>query len=285
MKSNFKYLLTYYGSKNLICDWILSYFPHDYTNLHYVEPFCGGLCVFLNKVPSPLESISDLNKDLFNLFLNVRDNYENLFHKIDNTIFNENDFNLAKKIIKDNNASSLDRAWATYIQYNFSFSGMGENMRYTASSRKNLQKSFVNTPKLFSKNKEMLEFIKNRLKNTQIFNRPAEWFIDTFRREKYTLMYLDPPYPHAKQGYKHKFSINDFNKMLVKLYDAKFKFLLSFYEKEDMHLQHFRIDPRFTFLYKNTRSTAGYYDTSKNNQKRTECLLINYKKYYKQLDL
>ena len=67
--------------------------------------------------------------------------------------------------------------------------------------------------------------------------------------------------------------MDDFNKMLDKLYKAKFKFALSFYEKEGMELEKFKDSHQYSILYKNTLSLLS----STNNVKRTECLLINYK--------
>ena len=100
-------LFSYYGGKYVIGDWIISKFPHNYTKLHYVEPFGGGLSIFFLKRPSLLETINDIDKRLFNLYLNLRDNYDDLMHKIQYTLYSQNEFNYAKDILKDDNASEF----------------------------------------------------------------------------------------------------------------------------------------------------------------------------------
>ena len=273
-------LFPYYGGKYKIAEWILSHFPKNYIRMHYIEPFAGGLAVFFKKNISRLESISDLDKNLFHLYKNIRDNYTQLYYKIDNTLYSENDFYLAKNILKGKEASSIDRAWAIYIKLNLIFSGTSHGgFGYTISSRFREKVDFVQHPQRFHNTKKLLNRIKDRLYHTQIFNRPADFFIDRCKDNKEVLMYLDPPYPSTQQAYDNQFTMESFNQMLIKLYDAKFKWLLSFYEKEGMHLQHFKIDPKFTFLYKKTTCTSQYSRSSpfKNKGNKKECLLINYK--------
>ena len=100
--------------------------------------------------------------------------------------------------------------------------------------------SFINRSKETEIKKNNLRFVNNRLKNAQIFNRDIFWFIDKFKDIPEVLMYLDPPYPDAEQSYKHKFSLDDFSNLLDKLYSVKFKWVLSFYEKDNINLSKFK---------------------------------------------
>ena len=56
----------YYGGKYFSVKWLLSLLPECE---HYVEPFCGAAHVALNRKPSPIETINDLNGDLINFFV------------------------------------------------------------------------------------------------------------------------------------------------------------------------------------------------------------------------
>jgi len=61
-------ILKYPGSKNTIANKIISLFPDDYRNMTYIEPFFGSGSVFFKKAPSIVETINDLNKDIYNFF-------------------------------------------------------------------------------------------------------------------------------------------------------------------------------------------------------------------------
>lgn len=261
--------MPYPGGKASIVSWIISYFPSNYTKLHYVEPFGGSLNVFLNKRPSVIESINDLDSKIYNLYKNIRDNYDNLIHKIDNTLYNENDFNEALEVYKNDKSTSLDKAWATYIIFNLSIGGSGKGFGYAVGLKKD-NGVFTRQPNKFYRTKSFLSFIKERLSYAQIFNKKADWFIKKFKDIKEVFMYIDPPYPDTRQEYENKFTMKDFNKMLDNLYNSKFKWILSFYEKENMNLSKFK-NNNFRFIYKdilNKQSTG--------KDKRTECLLLNY---------
>ena len=120
----------------------------------------------------------------------------------------------------------------------------------------------------------------DRLKYTQIFNRPAEWFIERFINEETVFMYLDPPYPGTDQAtYSHKFNMNSFNSLLNQLYTAKFMFMLSFYEKEEMELEKFKQSDKFSFLYKDSHLFIG---NEGKKPPRRECILINYPNHNQQ---
>ena len=266
-------IMPYYGGKASICDWLISHFPYNYTKMHYVEPFAGSLAVFFKKKPSVLESISDLNKDIFNLFKVLRDNIDSFYHKVDNTLYNENDLIDVREILKNENSNSLDRAWAIYIAHHLSFSGVGTEVGFSYTLNVRPDSNSYLTQSRHKDIKNIIPFIKKRLRKTQIFNREADWFVDKLKENNNVFMYLDPPYPESDQRYKHKYTLDQFNSLLEKLYNVKFKFMLSFYEKESMNLKKFKEDKRFTFLYKDTICVSSG-KTKKG--KRTECILINY---------
>ena len=265
------YLFPYYGGKSGLADWIISQFPSNYTKLHYVEPFSGSLVVFFKKQASHISTINDLNKNIFHFYLNLRDNPKELINQIKNTTYSEAEYKYAQKLFfKTKELSSIKRAWATYIVFNMSFAGNGSSgFKYTRK-----ESHFRNEPMLFINRQKSLNYLSKVFKRVQIFNRNALTLIDDFKDNTNALMYLDPPYPEAVQDYSCKFTTKEFNTMLDTLYTAKFKWLLSFYERDSMNLDQFRQNKRFKFAYKNTHCTININD--KNSSKRTECLLLNY---------
>ena len=265
--------LTYYGGKQRIAQWIISHFPDDYTKLHYVEPFAGGMAVFFEKRRSKLESISDINRTLFLLYKALRDQPEALYHQLDNSLHSEHDLKHYQNILKDPKASDLEKATACFYVPCVSFSAMlnASTFGYALTTHN------TKTRTLCAK-ADLIPAFKKRLKGIQIFNRPAQWFIEKFKEYPDTIMYLDPPYPDTDQrGYTDEFTTDDFNKMLESLADVKFKFLLSFYSKPDLKLN--LIKPHFVYTIRNplkVNATSNVHLT-REDRERTEYLLLNYK--------
>ncbi|MDR1264755.1 MAG: DNA adenine methylase, partial [Propionibacteriaceae bacterium] len=60
----------YPGGKQAVARAIADMLPvHD----HYVEPFMGAASVFFAKPPSPIETLNDLDREIFNFFRVLRD--------------------------------------------------------------------------------------------------------------------------------------------------------------------------------------------------------------------
>ena len=60
---------SYFGGKTRLLKYILPYIPPHDT---YVEPFAGGLAVFLAKGRAKNECINDINTDIANCYLSSR---------------------------------------------------------------------------------------------------------------------------------------------------------------------------------------------------------------------
>ena len=254
---------------------IVSLLPKNYEKMHYIEPFCGALNVFFKKRVSKIESVNDINKNLYLFYKVLRDNKDKLKEKINNTMYCEHTYKDIKSIYHSQDyKDEILKAWATFVLFNscvqgIHWSGFGYNVS------PNIGSSQV---KKFTYSKIQIDVISNRLQNIQIFNRDANWFIDRFKDERDCIMYLDPPYPETDQAYDAKFNINDFNNMLEKLYNVKFKFLLSFYEKDKMNLNKFEKNNKFTFFKKQIKKNL--LRRSKIEQRiKVETILCNYKSF------
>ena len=265
--------LTYYGGKQNIAEWIVSKFPLGYSQLHYIEPFAGGAAVFFEKTKSQVETISDLDKKIYNFFKELKTNGEELFRLLELTLYNENELIEAKKIIKNPDLTDTERAYYTYLLYQMTFSamysgtfGFSKNLKHRERSKNNVYKELNSSCNTAFKNKlNLIRPAIQRLKDCQILNRPAMEMINKFD-SNVSLFYLDPPYPETTQLYQDQFSMDDFNEMTKRLKSIKGRFLLSFYKKEGMELYDFKLH------YKKSR-VAGI---NIKDQKRTECLATNY---------
>ena len=220
---------TYYGGKQRMAKRIVSLFPKGYENQHYIEPFAGGLSVFFKKKPSKAETISDLDPSVYALYKELRDNYKKLRHWCAYTPYGRNEFNAAKKIHRNPTGySDFEKAWALFTVSNSSFGCLGISFGIAVTvpgpSRTNM------------KNNKVLWFneARRRLINCRILNEDALEVIKKTDSPE-SLFYLDPPYPGSDQSpYKSSFSAKKFNQMIEILKGIKGKFLLSFYERDEL---------------------------------------------------
>lgn len=79
-----KQVLKYPGAKTRLVPWICSYIPDHKV---YLEPFFGSGAVFFNKVPCRVETINDLNEEVYNYFKVLRDWPDELIRLIELTTY------------------------------------------------------------------------------------------------------------------------------------------------------------------------------------------------------
>ena len=105
---------------------ILPYFPPHTT---YVEPFAGGLSVLLNKQPAPIEIASDLDPDLINCLLVVRDQPTALASRLATVTYDKATFEAAKAFLSlphRKGASEFERAVQFLVLRRFSRGGLDQ---------------------------------------------------------------------------------------------------------------------------------------------------------------
>ena len=268
MKFKKKLPMSYYGGKQHIAPWIISHFPENYPELHYIEPFAGGLAVLFNKKISKCESISDTEKNIYCFWRVFSDEKKvrNLQSRLEKILHHEYLHNQAKEKLKSRFLSDTDRAFYYFIAVQIAFSNIFNGsffFKKRALSKRNM------TGRVFNKLKFFDHFHK-RMKCVQIFNRPAYKIIKLLDNPD-ALFYLDPPYPDALQGYEKKFSNEEFNKMIELLKNIKGKFILSCYETDWMDL-----DPKWVKSYKKTIAWTKKTEKYDSKSFRKECLIMNY---------
>ena len=256
--------VSFYGGKQNIAKWIISKFPVFYKDLHYVEPFAGGLSILLNKKKSVCESVNDTNLHLLNFWRVFTDpnDFLKFKSKIKYLLFHEQEYIEASKFLKNNKYDpnkKIELAVSYFIALNLSFQSCISS-GFSLSKSVNLNRN----TQFFNKFLYLNHFHK-RMQNVKFFNRDALSLIKTLDART-TLFYLDPPYPEADQGPYKGYTNEDFNNLIKVLKSIKGKFLLSCYEKEFM-----KFDPSWNKYYKKTNIKL------KKIQTRTELLVTNYK--------
>lgn len=190
--------IKYYGGKQTLVKEIDALRPEHY---HYIEPFVGGGAYFWYKEPSRYETINDINDNVHNFYLVVKDNFYELKDKIEGVLHTRKVYEDTKTIYKNpDKYDKITRAYAFWCQCNMSWGGcgprstwayiitsLGQSAKITHSKKENFQKK--------------LSF---RLKPVQIECKDAIYIIKRFD-SPLTWFYIDPPYHAANQGiYKNE---------------------------------------------------------------------------------
>ena len=225
-------LLSYYGGKQRIAQWIISHFPIDIDSLTYIEPFFGGGAVFFQKKPSKNEYILDSDDRLYRFYHYAKNNPMKLFKALRRLIIFESDFKRAHRVIngKEEYKDELDYVCCVYMSICWSFNKtMNCNvLRKKVTANKGLPKEHRNRIARYP-------LILDRLREATIITGDYSKSIKNFDSPK-SFFYLDPPYPETQQVYKHKFNKDSFNDLIKKLIAIQGKFILSFYMKPWMDI-------------------------------------------------
>ena len=226
-----KRVLSYPGSKWNIASSIVSRIPEHHS---YVEPFFGSGAVLFNKPVSDIETVNDLDSDVSNLFLCIRQDSERLARLIMTTPFSREaydyNYSLAEKNAYTDDferaAGFLVRCWQGY---GFRTNKYKNGWKHDVVGREKAYAlwNWYHLP-------EWIIDIAERLRMVQIENKPALEVIRRFNRAG-VFMYIDPPYllgTRAGKQYKHEMCDADHEELLRTLVESKAKIMISGYESQ-----------------------------------------------------
>jgi len=256
----------YFGGKFSWVDYLIKYFPkHE----HFIDVFAGSLAVTLNKKPSKIETVNDINSEVVNFFEVLRNNSAELIELLQLTPVSREEYNICWNQSKDD--SNIERARKFYVRVRQSFFGLGIQ-RKNKGWNMALKQSGAQGGETVSKWKNALEklpHVVDRLKLLQIENRDWRVVIESM---DYTgaFFYCDPPYPHecrtGKNDYKYEFQNSDHKDLAEVLHKIKGKAMISSYDcplMRDLYSDWFMIS--FPSKKNNIRSTSVQ-----------ECIWTNY---------
>lgn len=200
----------YYGGKWRLGNWIIEQFPEHAC---YVEPYCGGASVMLQKPPSKFEVMNDLNMDVINFFDVLRSKPQELIRAILLTPYARQE--LRRALHPTPTSDPVEQARRFYVRSWQSFgSGTGTSStgwRYQIGAGDNSRASAIGS----WNDTEHLWATVERLKQVQIEHDPAFKVMTRFDSDE-TLFYLDPPYLHktryhssSSKGYSHEMNDDD----------------------------------------------------------------------------
>jgi DNA adenine methylase len=245
----------YIGGKfNLLKTLIPLIPPHKV----YVEVFGGGGSLLLNKQPSKVEVFNDIDGDLINLFIVVRNEPREFIKKFRWLLYSRE---LNRKWSRDLEAKdSIERAIRFYYVIRSSFSG---NWGAGWSIKGNKPQTFFNSLK-------RIDLIAKRLRNVHIENLDFRNCIKTWD-SKNTFFFLDPPY-YGKHRYRYNLSTKDHQDLRKILGNVKGKWLLTYNDH-----------PKVRALYKGFKiqkvimhKTSSLVNSPQKREKFTNLIIRNY---------
>jgi len=239
------------GGKSKLKNLIVSLIPNHIT---YVEPFVGGGSVFFGKEPSEHEVVNDLDKDIYNIYRDMKAVGEQMINK-DFTPSREK-FNRLKS--QKTFSTKSDRLYRNlYLSLN-SFRKDREN--YVGEKEEEYRGGGESGKKY-----RTLDY-KDRLSGVKISNNDWKTLIKKYD-SKDTFFYLDPPYSMASDNKDYNFNDVSIDELYDTLKNIKGKFLLSYdYNKE--------IKNKFRGF--KVRTVQTKYETSKDQINKKEYLISNF---------
>lgn len=251
-----KTILKYPGAKNRIADWIVSFVPEHKV---YLEPFFGSGAVFFHKQKARIETINDLDNNVYIFFKVLRNEPEELAQRLRLTPYGREEYNKAFEETMD----EIEIARRFSIKC---WQGFGCSNVYKNGFRSSQQSVSPQTTKHWIELPDRLVWAAERLKQAQIENLPAIELMKRYNTED-VFIYLDPPYLHGTRKnylYKHEMKDTDHIVLLEAVKNHPGKVLISGYEN-DMYNT---ILSGWNKAQKDTQAEFGY--------ARTETLWFNY---------
>ncbi|MBK8968660.1 MAG: DNA adenine methylase [Lewinellaceae bacterium] len=238
---------------------------------HYCEPFAGSAAVLLNRQPSPIETLNDLNADIVNFFQMLRDEPDRLIDALLLTPYARKEFYQAWLPHPD----PVERARRFFVRAVMDIAKAGAkkdksfstNVKYCPGQHSYTVNNFItkvaNLPALVA-----------RLRMVQVENKPALAMIKKYDRPG-TLFYCDPPYlPSTRTSsndYVFEMSTEDHIELAKTLNDCKGMVALSGYDDPFMD-EHYPASRWFKTGFKKRRVPMSH--TGK--RRKIEVLWTNY---------
>lgn len=276
-------LYPYYGGKNRqhMRDFIISKFPIDYQDRHYIETHFGSGGIFFGKKPSVLETINDLDLNI-DCFLRVlRTQKERFIEVLKYTAWSQAEFERSR--VPQAYVSDLEQARLFYILvrqgFNSATMGNSQTWKFSSSTASNSPKC----PKSWKRAVATLDDVATRLTDAQIAG-PMDGIelLEKFDIPE-ALVYMDPPYIHDarssadRHGYRYECNDKWHRELAKRLLTFKGKVVLSGYQ----HGIYKRLEKAGWLRF----DLEVFASANRSRVKRTESIWLNYEPPAQQLSI
>jgi DNA adenine methylase len=242
------------GGKSKLRKTIIEMIPEHSC---YIELFFGAGWVYFGKEPSKVEVINDIDKELINLFKMIKYHAHEIERQLEYEFSGRDVFEEYKHCTLEY-LTEIHRAVRFLYLISQSFAGKGKDFGYGTTSRPK--------PQIFYK--DVLDDLKERLRNTYVENLSFEKIIDKYDRE-HSFFFCDPPY-FETAGYGNEFGEKEHLLLRDKLKGMKGKFLLTINDHDKV---------REWYKDFNIKEVQVNYSVSRNKEARgkyKELIITNY---------
>lgn len=210
--------LRYHGAKFRLAKWVMQFFP---PHSCYVEPYGGAAGVLLQKPRSEVEVYNDLDGDVVNFFMVLRDplSRRELIQACIQTPYARDEFDLAWEPTNDR----VERARRLAVRAQMGFGSAGATKGKTGF-RIDTRRKYGTCQQLWSEYPEAIRAAGERFAGVMIENRTALEVMAQHDATE-TLFFVDPPYMHetrvlgsGKAGYyRHEMTDAEHDELLTHL--------------------------------------------------------------------
>lgn len=220
--------MPYFGGKQRISGRIVALFP---AHAHYVEPYCGGLSIFLSKPPSRIETLNDLDGHLVTFWRVLRDRPSDLLRACELTPHSRAEMVLSREI--GGTLDEVEVARQVWVHLTQGRSGIATSTGW----RFYLDASTSATPMAgyLDGYRSRMPAAAKRLRDAHLENRDALDVIRDYGDKADTLLYVDPPYlPTLRRpgAYRHETDIQHHHALLDALRECRAMVALSGYASD-----------------------------------------------------
>lgn len=209
--------LIWFGGKSKLAKYITGLFPKHKT---YVEPFGGGASILIQKRPSIQEVFNDLNKDVVNFLMVVRESTERFYQAVESLPYSRSLYEEWRHSLPPDN--SFDRAvWWFYLNRAGvcgAYKGKTGGWRHGRSH---------NTAGSYRSAVKLIRPLAGRLKSVNLECKDFRDVISRYDSPK-TFFYCDPPYIDREQRYDGGFNQSDHEDLAKILSNISGKALVSY---------------------------------------------------------
>jgi len=269
-----------HGGKNYLAQWIISLFPEGYEKLTYIEPFIGGGSVFLNKKPSCIEIIGDLDVGTYQVYTHLKysEYAQKFIDRLSALTYSEETF-LAEKEKEQRlrkrheriASHDIDLAVNEFVLRRMSRGGLKKSFAWSKRERGG-EPGDVHAWKTILKE---LPIISKRLSNVYVHWLDAYTNIVINAGDPTSLLiYCDPPYLHetrtSKEAYYHEMTVREHTYLLDCLVSLKDeKIIISGYPSElyNEKLKGWRVEKK---------EIVNHSSQKKKKETKTEVCWMNY---------
>jgi len=220
INSPFRYAGGKFYARKLIAEHIPK---HSY----YIEPFAGGASIFFAKTKATRNWLNDIDKDLINCLVVIRDHPNQLIEKLKDERATKERHAYYKNEFKPK--TNLDRATRWFYVNRTSYSGI-----------MNMQNCYWGYGDKYSMRPE--NWPRNilrtsvKLQNVKLSSFDFERVVEELPNNSF--LFIDPPYFNADQEkfYAHSFKKDDHFRLskILKKHKNRFKFLLTYDDRSEV---------------------------------------------------